>query len=517
MNFRDRIWRYVWEAALGGGGGIDWPEYTTAVYSPGANSTEVNNICGVDGSTYGYVATSTANIEWGYSDVLSDAAIGHVGFRSVSIKQNAYVDSATLRLKFAVVGANWPGGKLRAKKVGQNAIVAFGDSGYDWIADGALTTAFIQIPSNQAATTSTFDATAIVLELMAAADWDETDSLVQFACIPDGPCTDSTYSITHDKRESTTEFNPQLTVVYYESAGDGETAPLRSGYAVNYMPVSDADLAIADRLRFVVQDDAGGREDGVVLAGDFTPFTATVRDTTRKTVAVVGQLAELSPVSWDTLPQARWFGRKYNAHAELSTGALLSMLSYTDGWRFLPRNYDYLWAAAIEFESADTLRSWWDVWNYSGLGGTNQSAVFLTATGSANTVSLDLQTGTRVEATETGITAGAGRTLRIMVFWDHVASAWYWRLVVEDATGGIVVDRSNSAAVASTWDPTSMVPSVIDRRWLVGFRLDGGARMFGHAIIEWRNSAAGIWEDTADWMTKSWVRGIKSLDPRLMV
>jgi hypothetical protein len=504
-------------------GGVAFPELTTVTYTPGVNTIEVNGICGVDGNYYGYVTTTTANITWGYSDFLDDEAIGHVGFRAISIRQNAYIDSATLTLKFAAVGVNWPGGKLYAKKLEQNAIAVPNDSGYDWVSGGKLTTAYIQIPSSQTATTATFDAKEILLELMAAG-WDETDHIVQFVCVADAACPDDTYLLSHDKRESTTEFNPALEVVYYESASNAETAAITDGYVINYMPVSDADLAIANRLRFVVQDDAGSREDGVVLAGDYAPFISTTVNAPRKTVAVAGELAELDAVNWNVLPQARFFGRKYSGHPELAQGALLSTLSYTDGWQFLPRNYDYLWAAAIEFESTDVLNSWWDVWNYRGFGGTtSQSAMFLTATGTtlagianANEVVLDLQVGTRVQVTETGITAGAGRTLRIMLFWDHVASAWYWRLVVEDAAGAVIIDRNNSASVANTWDPTSMTAQNIDRRWLVGFRLDGGARMFGHAIIEWRRSAANIWEDSADWMTKSWVRGIKSLDPRLM-
>jgi hypothetical protein len=492
----------------------------TQSYDSGVGNTTINALNGIDTDSFGYASIFAANADWGFYSLFEDPNYGHAGVRGVSIAKNAYIDAATLSLKFAAVGAAWPGGKLYAKKVDQGAIVVNSDSARQWQAGGKLTTAYIQIPSYATLTAGTYvyDVKAILLELMSHDSWDETDGLVQFACFPDAACTDDTYSLTVDKYEgsgATATSNFLLEVDYYVSAGNPETAAIRSGYVINYMPVSAADLAIADRLRFVVQDNAGGRESQNIDAGDAAAFTATVRDGTAKTVAVTGSFAELGTWSAPT-PQERLFGRAFNGDSELSAGAILSSLGYADGWKFLPAIYDYLWVTTCKFSATDVLRSYWDLWNYTTYGTTNQSAMFLTADGTANTVTLDLQTGTRVQSTETGITAGAGRTLRTMVFWDHAAKTWNWKLVVEDSTGAVLITRTGSGAVASVWDHTSMTAQNIDRRWLTGFRLDGGAGMHGHALIEWRSSAAGIWESTGDWMTKSWVRGIKSLDPRLM-
>jgi hypothetical protein len=490
-------------------------------------------------SYYGY-APAGADATFGGLTSTAVGAIMHLSFpgvaageiytgRGLSLPQNAYIDSATLSLTFKYVGPSLTGLRIYGKKVQQTTLpvanlTTYDEAAYGWIADGYMTTAYASLVPVDSGTV-TVDIKDVLLEMMASAEWDATDHTVQLIVVPQpeaaGQDLSGDYEITVDRQNAGPTYLATLDVDYYASAGNPETAAITRGFVVNYMPVSDADLAIADRLRFVVQNNAGGREDGIVVPDDYdSGYTATIRNTTRKTVAVVGTLAELDPAFWNVLPQARFFGRKYNNHSELALGSMLASTEYTDGWRFIPRNYDYLLAVAIEFESTDLLRSYWDVWNY-GDGyivdlTSSQSAIFLTATGSTSTVELDMQTGTRVQATETGITAGAGRTLRVMLFWDHVATAWSWKLVVESSAGAALVTRTGTGAVATTWNPTSMTAANIDRRWLVGFRLDGGARMFGHAIIEWRASAAGVWEDTADWMTKSWVRGIKSIDPRLM-
>jgi hypothetical protein len=443
----------------------------------------------------------------------------------VSITKNAYIESATLRLTFDAVGASWPGAKVYAKKVAQNTIVTLGDAGYDWVSGGKLTTSYLQIPSHTTMTAGakSYDVTDILLELMAAPDWDETTSFIQFVVIPDAACPDADYTLSWDRTDGSGGSWAYLTfldVEYYEHAGNAETAAITSGFVANYLPISDTDVTVADTLRFVVQDNTGGRESGVIVPADSAEtgfFTGTTRNTTRKTIALSGgDLFELPPEQWTTLPQARLFGRKYTNHADLISGSgFVGSLGYTDGWRFLPENYDYLWAVSCEWESSDSLASIWDVFNFATYP-TAQSFVEILANPTTGTVSLDLNTGTRVTESIASITAGAGRTLRVMLFWDHIAATWYWRVVVENSSGASIVDSSGSALVAAVWDADNETALGKNKKWLTGFRINSGARLFGHVIIEWQASASGVWESTADWMTKSWVRGIKSLDPRLM-
>jgi hypothetical protein len=137
--------------------------------------------------------------------------------------------------------------------------------------------------------------------------------------------------------------------------------------------------------------------------------------------------------------------------------------------------------------------------------------MFLTTAPATGTIELDMQTGQRTVASISGLTAGAGRTLRGAVMWDHVAAAWRYKFVVEDSNGATLVERAGTLSAPRVYPRTE-----IDQRWLVGFRLDGGARLFGHIFIEWRGTAAAIWESTADQMGTAWIKGIKSIDPRLM-
>lgn len=517
-------WQYSGSAPA-----LDFPALTSATYNLGTTTVTVQEISGVDTPSYEYLTSSVGpnpSLTWGYSLLAAEEGRSHFGFRSVSIKRNSYIESATLRIVFDGVGVDWPGAKIYAKKVGQSTIVAVGDSGYDWIAAGKLTTAYLQIPSHASMTTGakSYDVTNILLELMAASDWVDTASFIQFVVVPDAACPTDTYTLSWDRTDGSGAGRTYLTfldVSYYENSGNVETSAIRDGFVFNYMPVSDADLAIANRLRFVVQDNAGARESGVFVPSDSSDpsfFTGTVRNTTRKTVALTGPqgLVELPSESWTVLPQARMFGRKYTGHSDLSNPAgLVGPLGYTDGWRFLPEHYDYLVAVACEWEATDTLVWLWDVFNYSSYP-TAQSFLDITANPTTGDVIFDVNAGTRVTRTVPSMSSGAGRTLRVMLFWDHLTTTWHWKIVVENSAGSVVASYTGSDVSATVWDAEGTSPAGQSKKWLVGFLIGSNARLYGQVSIEWQNSASAIWESTADWMTKSWIRGIKSLDPRLM-
>lgn len=494
---------------------------------------------GVNSFTGYYSPIGTVDVHAGYSNMTEardtrvhftfpgSAVAGQAG-NGITLKTNAVVHSAMLRFKCSYRGSGVTTGRFYAKKVQQSTVVATLDASSQWMAAGRTTSAYVTWTPSVG--TAAVDVTPLINELLGSAEWDETDATVQFFFRSDTPPGDITaapdpnvYRISFDRYDAPT-FLTSLSISATQADGDPETAAITSGRVINYWPINAADLALANRVRYVVQNASNGRRSSTVLASNFSGLTGTTHNTTWKTTALIGNIFELG--TWDIDAQAAIFGDAYANHADLlAAGTVSSGLGYTNGWITNFRDRDYLLLASFDYATTGETRLAFDLWNATT---PLQNCLYVVANGATQRVEAEcLSAGAASASTEgaqathlafaTGVAPAANRTLRIALFWDHLTLTFNWRVWTTDrVTGATALVGSGSWRTASIMNPDSNTTAQRNMRSLVGFGWVFPEGAYGTALIEFTQPAAAVWVDTSNWMTAAWVRGVKSLDPRLM-
>jgi hypothetical protein len=164
---------------------------------------------------------------------------------------------------------------------------------------------------------------------------------------------------------------------------------------------------------------------------------------------------------------------------------------------------DYLHVMAVGWEGTDQIDDWWDVLGHIG-GTMDQEAIFVTARPASGEVVFDTNPGNDSGAvTLTGLTAAAGRKLITATYFSFVEAKVYRRAYVVDSNGTVLITQSSDNV------------SIFADGALLGWAFNAGP-FYGRLLLDFHGDARAVWESVALWMGKSWIRGVKSLDPRLM-
>lgn len=519
----------------GGGGAITFPEFVNSTVTAPRELTgvDVPNLYSNGFHLYNTYPTPVEHYfgAWTETYTLGDvlhlcfpgaaAGAGYTG-EGLSIAQNAYIHSAILSLKLLHVGGSVTALRVYGKKTNPTSLPVHpvggaNDAARGWQTNGYLTTAYAEV-TPVADTTVTVDIKTVLLEMMAASGWDATDHTVQLCVFPqpdgDGQSPTLAYAVVAAVANAGGVPYTSLSVDYYASTGNAETSPLTSGRVMHYIPVAASDMARSNELRSVAATTTETPSVKTLAATEFAGFTGTTYDTADKSVVIGGAIAELPIGDWVANRQDFFFGTRYHGDSVFSS----FYPSYEDGWKLNWRDKDYLFCLAIGTAASGVFTWGYDLYNVDL---PEQSSMMMTvnnATGAVAFSGLNAGSPTYLLSAGTGYTHAAGRRTTISVYWDHRAKTWRWRLALWNADGSLNKRDTATHASATAYGPGGVTWDEQVARIFTGFTLSGASnKLLGSAIFEFDVSLSGVWESSADWMTESWVRGIKSLDPRLMV
>lgn len=441
----------------------------------------------------------------------------------IDLPRNSYIESAEITFSVLHVGSSFAGAKLYLKKVEMETTQVIGNDIGNWIADGKLTTAFVDLTTaNTAVGDSTYDVKALIEEAMsgAASEWQDSNQILQFILVPNTATTTSdeygSDNLVIDRYDaalpgSTAEkWTTRLNVTAITNTGNYETAPTHDSTIFHFIPVTAADAASTTTLRTVAPTDlSGGRASYSLTSAAWDPpgnldFGVT-GDTNALTLSMNNQIAELPPDSWnpDGSGQKWIFGEAYHENAAFTFfGAL-------DGWYLSLRDRSYMFMTAGQWESDTSLGGTWDCHNDDGFSATssvNGASSSFRHRLRANTSTL-LGDGTTIPITAT---PAPGRRVQYALLWDHSTTRWRWWVKISDSAGVTLQEFTGSVVETPTQGAN------LGFRAFIGYYIRM-VKMYGQMWVEWETPITSVWRDIAARQTELWVRGIKSIDPRIMV
>lgn len=495
---------------------------------------------GMDGGTDGLQAsvavTVNAALPYSASGITTDHAAWQFSFNSASpdnridLPRNSYIEYARLTLSALFVGPSFAGARIYLKKRDMTVSQATGNGITAWQAAGKLTTAYVAMTTaNTAVGENTYDVTALINEAIegAASEWQDSNQILQFCVIPNASSTEHAETgvdnLILDRNNPTLpgaeidRWTTRLNVSAIVNTGSYETALTQDSVVFSFTPVTLADTAVSDSMRTVALTDTVGGRGNFYLDSTSYPSLLTTHDITfdaaNLALSVTGtSIVELPPENWvpDGYAPAVFFGTAYYNDPTVftSTGAL-----YSYPVNMATNSYMYLYSG--KWEAGMAVGAVWDYTRYPTLT-TNQFGCFLRGSPDAQSVYISLcgrsGVGTVDQVQNFATAPAAGRNYQSAVLWDHASLRWRWWFHITDAAGAVLEEITGNGPV---WSAGPIAANNYYKA-VVGFGFSPRG-MYGQMWQDWQIPVTDIWQDIAIRQTQLWMRGIKSIDPRIMV
>jgi hypothetical protein len=512
-----------------------WP---TAAPLPQIRATGANWM-GMDGGTDGLQASVSvglsAALPYNASGLTTDHAAWQFSFNSaapdnrIDLPRNSYIESALITFSALFVGASFAGARIYLKKRDMTVSQATGNGITAWQAAGKLTTAYVAMTTgNTTVGDNTYDVTALINEAIegAASEWQDANQILQFCVIPNASSTahaeTGVDNLILDRNNPALpgaeidQWTTRLNITAIVNTGNYETALTQDSTVFSFSPITAADAALTNSMRTVAPTNLSGGRGNFYLVGaeSAVAFTSSVNtgDLSYTTIItppiVVPQIVELPPDGWVPPGSApsRFFGTAYHLDP------LAASVGADDCWRLTLRERSYMHMDCIKWEPGQAdLTSLWDYIGYTFETYGPQFAMFIYAN-PTDGISLNLSCSAiprPLVAFPIAAAPAVGRSLVVAVLWDHTTYQFRWLVRVFDSSGDI--EQHDGITPAAT-------PPLVGNGYkcMPGFGVNY-AGLYGQMWIEWTTDASTIWESVVMHQARLWSRGIKSIDPRIMV